>query len=73
MKSAVTRRLADDVEVRVVTAPYYIATKLAAFIGRGREDLLGSRDLEDLISVVDGRVALIAEVQAEETDLRASG
>ena len=71
MKSAVTRRLADDIEIRVVTAPFYIATKLAAFKGRGKGDLFGSRDLEDLISVVDGRAALVAEIQAGAIDLRA--
>ena len=71
MKSAVTRRLADDIEIRVVTAPFYIATKLAAFKGRGKGDLFGSRDLEDLISVVDGRAALVAEIQAGAVDLRA--
>lgn len=71
MKSAVTRRLADDLEIRVVTAPCYIATKLAAFKGRGKGDLFGSRDLEDLISVVDGRAELVADVQADAADLRA--
>lgn len=71
MKSAVARRLSDSLEVRVVTAPYFIATKLAAFKGRGKGDLFGSRDLEDLISVVDGRAELMAEVRAEGGDLRA--
>src|ERR1035437_2090093 len=71
MKSSVTRRLADDIEIRVVTAPFYIATKLAAFKGRGKGDLFGSRDLEDLISVVDGRAELVGEVQAGAVDLRA--
>lgn len=70
MKSSVARRIADDIEIRVVTAPFYIATKLAAFIGRGKGDLFGSRDLEDLISIVDGRAALVVEVQAGAADLR---
>src|ERR1039457_3461922 len=73
MKSAVTRRLADDLEIRVVTAPYYIATKLAAFKGREKGDLFGSRDLEDLISVVDGRAELVVDGGAEAVDLRACG
>jgi hypothetical protein len=45
------------------------ATKLDAFKGRGRGDFFGSRDLEDLVSVVDGRASLIAEVQAESAEL----
>jgi hypothetical protein len=71
MKSAIVHRLADDLEIRVVTAPFFVATKLAAFKGRGKGDLFGSRDLEDLIAVVDGRAALVTEVQASAGDLRA--
>jgi hypothetical protein len=55
MESSVTRKLSNDLEIRVVTAPYFIATKLEAYKGRGKGDFVGSHDLEDLVSVVDGR------------------
>ena len=71
MKSSVTQRLSDGLEIRMVTAPFFIATKLEAFKGRGNGDFFGSRDLEDLISVVDGRAALVAEVGAGAAGLRA--
>jgi hypothetical protein len=71
MRSSVTHRLSNDLEIRIVTGPFFIATKLEAFKGRGRGDFFGSRDLEDLISVVDGRPALATEVQAGAADLRA--
>lgn len=71
MESSVTEWLSDDLEIRVVTGPFFIATKLEAFKGRGNGDFIGSHDLEDLIAVVDGRAALVAEVQAEVADLRA--
>jgi hypothetical protein len=48
----------------VVTAPFFVATKLEAFKGRGCGDFFGSHDLEDLIAVVDGRASLIAEATA---------
>ena len=70
MESAVTHRLKKNLEIRVVTAPFFLATKLEAFKGRGRGDFFGSRDLEDLISVVDGRATLVEEVQAETAELR---
>lgn len=70
METAIRQRLLKDLEIRVVTAPFFLATKLKAFKGRGKGDFFGSRDLEDLISVVDGRVTLAAEVQAETADLR---
>jgi hypothetical protein len=70
MRSATERRLAEDVEIRMVTAPFFVATKLEAFRGRGKGDFFGSHDLEDLVAVVDGRPALIAEAAAEGDELR---
>ena len=71
MKSSVTEWLADDLEIRMVTGPFFIATKLEAFKGRGQGDFYGSHDLEDLIFVVDGRPALVTEMREATVDLRA--
>jgi predicted nucleotidyltransferase len=71
MESSVTIRLKADLEIRAVTAPYFIATKLEAFKGRGKGDFFGSHDLEDLVAVVDGRETLAAEIRAELVELRA--
>ena len=65
MESAVVRRLAKDLEIRMVTAPFFLATKLEAFRGRGKGDFFGSHDLEDLIAVVDGRASLVAETRED--------
>ena len=70
MKSSVTQRLSADLEIRIVTGPLFIATKIEAFHGRGKGDFFGSRDLEDVISVVDGRAALVTEVRVDTADLR---
>lgn len=43
------------VTVRVVSAPCFVATKLVAFGDRGKGDFYGSHDLEDVVTVVDGR------------------
>ena len=45
-------------------------TKLEAFAGRGQDDLLGSHDFEDAISLVNGRAAFVEEVRAASRDLR---
>jgi hypothetical protein len=71
MESSVARTLSTDLEIRIITAPLFIATKLEAFEGRGKEDFLGSHDLEDLVSVIDGREVLVTEVLAAKNDLRA--
>ena len=70
MSAAIVHRLTDDLEVSVVTAPYFLATKLEAFKGRGRSDFFASHDLEDLVFVVDARPTIVEEVRAETQSLR---
>src|SRR5271168_3229964 len=60
-ETAVWRRLTDELEIRLVTAPLFLATKLEAFKDRGKRDFFGSRDLEDFIFVLDGRATLVSE------------
>ncbi|MGH8494115.1 MAG: hypothetical protein ACRERR_13575 [Moraxellaceae bacterium] len=50
--------------IRVVSPVHFVATKLEAWRGRGNNDPLGSRDMEDLLSVVDGRETLLQEIAA---------
>ena len=50
-------------QIRMVSAPYFLITKLEAFDGRGNGDYLMSHDIEDIIAVLDGRPSLIAEVK----------
>ena len=47
---------------RMVSAPYFLATKLEAFDGRGHGDYLLSHDMEDLIAVLDGRFFLRSDL-----------
>jgi hypothetical protein len=70
MPHAASRTLPSGVEIRAVTPPYLAATKLSAFAGRGRGDHLGSRDLEDIVLLVDGRQELVSEVAAADDDVR---
>ncbi len=46
-------------------------TKLEAFAGRGRDDYMGTRDFADVVSLLDGRAELVAEVEAGPAELRA--
>ena len=56
--------------IRVITPPYLVATKLDAFGSRGNGDHLGSRDLEDIVTLVDGREELVSEVAQSPGELR---
>jgi hypothetical protein len=67
--SAVPHELEAGLTIRVVTPPYFCATKLAAFHGRGQDDYVGSHDLEDLIALVDGRPELTAEIREAKADV----
>src|SRR5580658_7772457 len=55
-------------EIRLITAPYFRATKLEAFHGRGKSDHRTSHDQEDIITVVDGRTELADEVRLAPLD-----
>lgn len=61
----------DGQKVRHVSAPAFLATKLAAFHDRGQGDYYGSHDLEDLVAVIDGRELVVEELRQAESDLRA--
>ncbi len=61
--------LAGIVDIRMVSAPYFLITKLEAFDGRGNGDYLLSHDIEDIIVVMDGRPELAEEVRQSESAL----
>lgn len=60
----------DRVEIRTISAPAFVATKLEAFMDRGHGDFLSSHDLEDVLAVVDGRPSIVEELQMASPDLR---
>ena len=57
--------------IQLISAPYFLITKLAAFESRGDGDYALSHDIEDLIAVIDGRPDVTLEVQQLEADARA--
>ena len=63
------RMWADEYEIRIINAPYFLATKIEAFHGRGNDDYHASRDLEDIITVLDGRAEIVEEVQNADLQL----
>jgi hypothetical protein len=64
MDHAEERELEKGLMIRLVAPVYFCASKLEAFAGRGEHDFHASRDLEDLIAVVDGHAELVGEIQA---------
>jgi hypothetical protein len=70
LAGAVMVEIGGGVAVRVADAPSFVATKLEAFLDRGGGDYLSSHDLEDVLSVVDGRPELTAELGEAPPELR---
>lgn len=64
MEAAQIYEIFPSRSIRVVTPPYFCATKLEAFEGRGNDDYLVSHDLEDIIAVIDGRAAIVEEIRS---------
>lgn len=70
MDHAETVQLGADLEIRHVSAPYFLITKLEAFAGRGNGDFMLSQDIEDIIAVIDGRKEILEEVDNCELELK---
>ncbi len=70
IKHAVAHQITEDIRIKSVTAPYFLATKIEAFKSRGNNDFLGSHDFEDIITVISGCVDIGDQVRASSYDLK---
>ncbi len=69
LKTARPAILPSGAVIRLITAPFFLGTKLEAFRGRGRNDFFGSHDLEDFATVVEGRETLLQEIATAPEEL----
>jgi len=60
----------ETCRLHVVSPACFLALKLSAFEDRGKGDFLGSRDIEDIVSIVDGRLDLLQDIQTGLTSIR---
>lgn len=67
---AISHILPSGTPIRLFTPPYFLGTKLEAWLGRGQGDVLSSKDLEDILNLVDGREELLKEVADTSLQLR---
>lgn len=65
-----TYKLMDDLTIQVVSAPYFLATKLEAYQGRGNNDPMMSHDIEDIFNIIMGRHELIDEIFSSDPQLQ---
>ena len=62
-KNAVTCKIDDDLTIKILTAPYFIATKLEAHKSRGGNDGRSSHDFEDIVFVLENRETIWDEMK----------
>lgn len=70
LRTASPIALAPDCIITGIAAPAFLATKWEAFSERGVGDPMTSHDLEDIVTLVAGRVELLDEVAAMEREAR---
>jgi hypothetical protein len=70
LNHAISFVLPSGQAIRMITAPYFLGTKMEAFRGRGQMDFLASHDLEDFVAVIDGRSTILAEIAVSPGDVR---
>tara|TARA_R100000027_G_scaffold26908_1_gene19545 strand:- start:8710 stop:9399 length:690 start_codon:yes stop_codon:yes gene_type:complete len=57
-------------KLRIVSPIGFLTTKYLTFIERGEGDFHGSHDLEDFITVIDGRDSIVDEIDTSRKDFR---
>jgi hypothetical protein len=70
LRRATALRLPDGTAIRVISAPYFLATKMEAFRGRGKMDFQASHDLEDFVAILEGRETVVQEIAESSRDVR---
>lgn len=60
----------SGVQIRLIPPSLFLASKLEAFYDRGGGDFGVSHDMEDIITVVDGRAEIVGEVAGTNQELR---
>ncbi len=60
---------AKDQAIKILSAPYYLATKFEAFNNRGK-DYRTSHDMEDIIHVIDNRTSIVEEMNESDIQVR---
>lgn len=71
LQHATGRLISDDMAILLVTGPYFLSTKIDAFHNRGVDDFVLSHDMEDIITLLDGRPEIVDEVKTAPEEVKA--
>tara|TARA_R110000744_G_scaffold12647_3_gene37480 strand:- start:1435 stop:2130 length:696 start_codon:yes stop_codon:yes gene_type:complete len=60
----------EDIIIKVLPLPYFLATKMEAFFDRGIKDIYASHDLEDLVYLFNYTTDIDTQVLASDKELK---
>ena len=69
-EAAQSVEVAEGLLLRHLSAPHFLATKFEAFKDRGQNDVYLSHDLEDIMTVMEGRSTVAQELVAADEAVR---
>ncbi len=69
-KQAIDYVIDEKCTVKILSAPYFIATKLEAHKNRGKGDGRTSQDFEDIVYVLENRKAIWEEINSAEKTVK---
>lgn len=69
-KESIEYEIENGIMIKILSAPYFIATKFEAFKGRGQNDGRTNHDFEDIIFVLENRSSVWDEISASKEDLK---
>lgn len=64
-------RIVEEQTIRIMPLPFFLASKLDAFFNRGAKDLYASRDLEDIVYLLNYSSGIVEEAKRSETEVQA--
>jgi len=69
-EAALVAEVVQGLKLRHLSAPHFLVTKFEAFKDRGQNDMYLSHDLEDIMTVIEGRSTVVPEVSTAAADVR---
>lgn len=67
---AIVHEIDERCSIKILSAPYFIASKLEAFKGRGQNDGRTSHDFEDIVYILENRETIWEEMNNADEPLR---
>jgi hypothetical protein len=68
--SVISYQLPSNRIIKIFSTPYLLASKIEAFLGRGKGSFYWSTDIEDIITLLDGCSSLEIEVKNAEEEVK---